>query len=504
MSEEIHRPSVAMTGEVLVSHADISRAVSRLVASGKLRKLASRLYTSDLEGDPEAIVRRNLWEIVAGYFPGALVADRTALEFGPAPDGSVFLVTERGADIALPGVRLRPRRGAGPVSDDRTFMAGLFLSSPARAYLDNLRPSRARVGRCRRTLPRDRVEVELERLMATSGVRAVNRLRDDARRIAPDIDRNAEAHRLDAIVGAMAGTREARLASAVARALAGGMPYDPARVALLEGLQAALLSAEMPARAAARRDGIGHATLAFYDAYFSNFIEGTEFEVAEAAAIVFEGRVPADRPADGHDMLGVWQVVSDQAGMRHVPATPDEFIDLLRARHARVLAGRPGLRPGSFKTTPNRVGATTFVAPEAVAGTLRRGFDLYRALDTAFGRAAFVHFLVTEVHPFADGNGRVARIMMNAELIAANEERIVVPTVYRPDYVAAQRTLSVHGEATPVVRMLDFAQSWTLAVDWTTITETEELLQGTNAFLTEQQADGAAARLRMPTRRQAE
>ena len=32
-------------------------------------------------------------------------------------------------------------------------------------------------------------------------------------------------------------------------------------------------------------------------------------------------------------------------------------------------------------------------------------------------------FLVAEVHPFADGNGRVARVMMNAELIAGGQQR---------------------------------------------------------------------------------
>ena len=35
-------------------------------------------------------------------------------------------------------------------------------------------------------------------------------------------------------------------------------------------------------------------------------------------------------------------------------------------------------------------------------------------------------FLVSEAHPFADGNGRTARIMMNAELIAAGQERRTV------------------------------------------------------------------------------
>ncbi|MYE12363.1 MAG: hypothetical protein F4X99_12050 [Gammaproteobacteria bacterium] len=173
-------------------------------------------------------------------------------------------------------------------------MAGLFLSSPARAFLDNLRPSRARRGRCRRTLPRERLEAELERLIATAGIEAANRLRDDARRIAPRIQRDAEAELLVSIIGAMAGTRDAPLASRVARARSRGLPYDPQRVALFEGLQAALLGMELPARATAPRDGTGHATLAFYEAYFSNFIEGTEFEVEEAARIVFDGRIPLE------------------------------------------------------------------------------------------------------------------------------------------------------------------------------------------------------------------
>ena len=69
--------------EAFVSHTGISRAVSRAVKAGKLRKLASRLYTRNLEDAPEAVVRRNLWGIVAGYFPGALIANRTAFEAAP-------------------------------------------------------------------------------------------------------------------------------------------------------------------------------------------------------------------------------------------------------------------------------------------------------------------------------------------------------------------------------------------------------------------------------------
>jgi Fic family protein len=40
-------------------------------------------------------------------------------------------------------------------------------------------------------------------------------------------------------------------------------------------------------------------------------------------------------------------------------------------------------------------------------------------------------FLVAEVHAFSDGNGRLSRAMMNAELVSAGEQRIIVPPVYR-------------------------------------------------------------------------
>ncbi len=67
----------------------------------------------------------------------------------------------------------------------------------------------------------------------------------------------------------------------------------------------------------------------------------------------------------------------------------------------------------------NQFGTLIFVAPEDVHGTLAEGFRIYQRLSEPLHRAIFMMFLVSEVHPFADGNGRVARIMMNAELLAA-------------------------------------------------------------------------------------
>ncbi|MCY3818177.1 MAG: Fic family protein [Gammaproteobacteria bacterium] len=330
-------------------------------------------------------------------------------------------------------------------------------------------------------------------MIQRAGMDAADRLRDEARTIAPDLGRDAEALLLDDLIGAMAGTREAPPTARARR-----QPYDPARLTLFERLRAALRREPVARCRSAVRDGSQAATLAFYDAYFSNFIEGTEFTVDEARDIVFQGRIPTDRPADAHDIAGVWRVVSDPSEMRRAPRDAGDFLAILRSRHATILQNRPDVRPGEFKLAPNRAGATVFVRPEEVTGTLERGFALYRSLETAFERAAFLLFLIGEVHPFSDGNGRLARIMMNAELVRGDEERIVIPTVFRGDYLAAMRALTHNGVTEPLIRMLDYAQRWTAAVDWRTVEWTARQLASCNAFLDSDLAEHEGLRLRLP------
>lgn len=57
-------------------------------------------------------------------------------------------------------------------------------------------------------------------------------------------------------------------------------------------------------------------------------------------------------------------------------------------------------------------------------------------------------FLISEVHPFDDGNGRLARLAMNAELSAAGQHRVLVPHIMRNDYLGGLRRLSCDGEPT--------------------------------------------------------
>ena len=132
--------------------------------------------------------------------------------------------------------------------------------------------------------------------------------------------------------------------------------------------------------------------------------------------------------------------------MSRIATSPDGFLEILCDRHRVILAGRPSSAPGRFKTRDNRAGNTHFVSFDRVRGTLKKGFEMSRAIRHPFARAVFVLFVTSEVHPFADGNGRISRIMMNAELTAAGQAKIIVPTVFRSDYIGALRRLSRNAE----------------------------------------------------------
>lgn len=118
------------------------------------------------------------------------------------------------------------------------------------------------------------------------------------------------------------------------------------------------------------------------------------------------------RDEDSHDILGTFRIVSDQKEMSVCPTSPDQFLDVMRRRHAILLKSRISKRPGEFKHRNNRAGNTEFVDWQLVTGTLKKGFEWYSLLREPFAKAVYMMFLVSEVHPFLDGNGRIARVMM--------------------------------------------------------------------------------------------
>jgi hypothetical protein len=444
------------------------------------------------------VVTRRNWQRIAGhYFPGSVVVDRSAIEAKPAPDGTLFL--DAGPEwagkrpVRLPGLVLRPRQGKGPIHGDMPYM-DIFISSRPRALLDNLRHRRGQRG-LNWTLTTAEVEHELIRLAELRGEAALNEIRDQARKLAPELGRERELAQLEELIGAVLGTRDTALETRAGQARRAGLAFDRHRIELFEALQGELLR-DLPTP---RPEAAGTLpTIAFFEAYFSNYIEGTEFGVDEAEEIVFEREIPEMRDEDAHDVLGTFELVNDPVRRRRVPESPDELLELLRSSHRQVLERRPQAGPGVFKTRANQAGRTTFVDPELVVGTLIEGYRFLEPLSLGLHRAIFMMFLIAEVHPFTDGNGRVARIFMNAELSAVGQQRILIPISYRDNYLAGLRALSRNADPRPLPRILDFAQRYAAEIDWSDQASAQRMLEQTNAFVLPEEADDAGIRLLLP------
>jgi Fic family protein len=109
--------------------------------------------------------------------------------------------------------------------------------------------------------------------------------------------------------------------------------------------------------------------------------------------------------------------------------------------------------------------------------------DAYSLLQHPFARAAYIMFMISEVHPFLDGNGRIARVMMNAELSSKGLSKIIIPTVYREDYMGALKELTKQRDADTYIRMMLRAWEFSSRLHDEDLEEMEKYLLACNAFL---------------------
>ena len=472
-----------LINEVITSSSDAvaSRLLAKLKVEKRVRKLAPRIYTTNLTDLPENIIRRNLWSIIGRLWTGARLCHRTAIEYAPH-DNHVFIGYKYTKKIPLPGVVLHFINDGAMLESDYPFLDGLRVSSLPRALLENLESDKSQSGvvKC---LGASGVEEILEREFLTGGEKAVNEIRDSARAIAITTHKPREFKKLDNIVGAILSTRPTSvLSSPSAIARLSGEPYDSSRIELFGTLLSALNQTSFRSVPEINRTDKAFANFGFFESYFSNYIEGTVFELDEARRIVETGVAIPTRNADSHDILGTYAVVSDRREMSRVPGTADEFLDLLCERHRKMMAFRPETNPGHFKVHDNRAGESHFVRFDAVRGTLRRGFEMAHALRNPFARAVFLMFAVSEVHPFSDGNGRISRIVLNSVLTAAGEAKVLVPTVFRTDYIGALRKLTRNGDPAVLINAMKRLQEFSTHLEAEDFDRLKFTLEQSNAF----------------------
>lgn len=432
--------------------------------------------------DLNSLVFSNWQDIVYSMFPDAIVSHRTAITLRPEKD-TIFLTRPvsayRNYKVGPLAISVTPgdvQIATCPIGKE------LRATDDARTWLENLSASRRR-GAVPRALGQEMLEVELDKIMARNGETYLKATRQVANDIAPQLHLEEEAQKLDAIVGALCATRphSGILKSDRAIARANREPFDAHIVNCFDTLVRALGSHELPTiKTQLDRQSWRHQ--AFIESYFSNYIEGTRFAVREAEEIVFERQVDESRHADSHDILAVYDMAVDVDQMIATPSAPDEFRQMLSLRHAFLMHDRPDKRPGKWKEKPNQAGNVTFAAPETVNGTLTQGLERYLDLPAGFARAVFMHFIITQVHPFDDGNGRLARLFLSAELVSAGESKIVIPNVKRDDYINGLRMANRDEDFRVVLKVMAQLYRYTAALPWRDYDEIVTTLEAHHAF----------------------
>jgi hypothetical protein len=86
--------------------------------------------------------------------------------------------------------------------------------------------------------------------------------------------------------------------------------------------------------------------------------------------------------------------------------------------------------------------------------------------------------------------------MMSAELDSGRQCRIIVPTVFREDYLDGLRMLSRQGDASLFIKAMRYAHDFTASIDFADYAEAKQQLTEANAF----EEPDSVRRLRLPQR----
>jgi Fic family protein len=208
--------------------------------------------------------------------------------------------------------------------------------------------------------------------------------------------------------------------------------------------------------------------------YHSNAIEGNPYTYGETVAFLMEGITAKGKTLKdhldikGHDdaihyLLGVVKdkdyrlTESEMRGLHKMLLKEPYFSDAVTPGG---VVTRKEIQLGAYKSTPNHVKTPTgaihyYTSPEETPikmGELVEWFN--KASDNSEVHpvvvASLFHHQFTSIHPFDDGNGRMARLLMNLSLMQSGYPPIVIKQQDRNNYYQVLRQADA-GEYHPLV-----------------------------------------------------
>ena len=191
--------------------------------------------------------------------------------------------------------------------------------------------------------------------------------------------------------------------------------------------------------------------------YNSNAIEGNTLTYGETRSLILHGLTAQGKPLrdhldiEGHDtaVKAIEDAISDDRELNEVFIRNLHRILLKEPyeKEAKTPEGQRVIRIisiGDYKTTPNNVTTSTgetyyFTPPDQVKSAMGDLIDWYRTKEREREHpiiiAATFHYRFVRIHPFDDGNGRMARLLMNMILIKHGYTVSLIRQENRDDYI---------------------------------------------------------------------
>ena len=191
--------------------------------------------------------------------------------------------------------------------------------------------------------------------------------------------------------------------------------------------------------------------------YHSNAVEGNSLTLGETRSLILHGLTAHGKPMRDHlDIEGHDEAIKAiEDAIRRNELLNEVFIRNLHKvllkepyeNDAITLDGQRVKRRiaiGEYKTQPNNVRTSTgeiyyFTPPDQVKPAMGDLIDWYRKQEDEGEHpiviAATFHYRFIRIHPFDDGNGRLARLLMNMILIKHGYTVAVIPVEERGQYI---------------------------------------------------------------------
>ena len=184
--------------------------------------------------------------------------------------------------------------------------------------------------------------------------------------------------------------------------------------------------------------------------YTSNAIEGNTLTRGETALVVEKGITIGGKPLRDHlEAVGHWDALEYARSLARQDR-PVRETDI-RQIHALVI-GRIDPAEAGRHVGHQRLISGTALLPPAPAQVVPMMGDLgqwFGAAPATAGTAIAAHERLVSIHPFADGNGRTARLLMNLLLLRGGYPPVVIGPEHRVAYIDALEAFQVGGDPGP-------------------------------------------------------